>query len=308
MPLVRDVTATLKRWLTPDKFRSFNESWRSQGGGYPESVIEDFVKIFSRSDLYYEDTLGYLETQFTRRSPVGEEFHHLYSWLVQMVYFILYCRHVNHADYIRRNLRYYDGISSFASDNRPLWIFSLNHDFIIECLVTTIDDLPLNSGFTNEVVRIPRRDQARKITGHVRAEVLPGRDLEQSAMPFFRQGTHGINLLKLHGALDIFTFRDGKDLLKILPIENNVDGVLETLRVTNEELNYNPANPVMATNEIVYADETGEMQFLRRSLLAGAYKFNPIDLPPRVVPHPMLVPAPVEGREGRASSGTRATA
>ena len=32
------------------------------------------------------------------------------------------------------------------------------------------------------------------------------------------------------------------------------------------------------------------------------------DLPPREVPHPMLVPAPVEGREGRASSGTRATA
>ena len=32
------------------------------------------------------------------------------------------------------------------------------------------------------------------------------------------------------------------------------------------------------------------------------------DLPPRVVPHPMLVPAPVEGREGRASSGTRAMA
>ena len=33
-----------------------------------------------------------------------------------------------------------------------------------------------------------------------------------------------------------------------------------------------------------------------------------LDLPPRVVPHPMLAPAPVEGREGRASSGTRATA
>ena len=32
------------------------------------------------------------------------------------------------------------------------------------------------------------------------------------------------------------------------------------------------------------------------------------DLPPRAIPHPMLVPAPVEGREGRASSGTRATA
>ena len=275
MPLVWDVTATLKRWLTPDKLRSFNESWRSQGGGYPEAVIEDFVRILSRSDLHYENTLGYLETQFTRPSPVREEHHHLYSWLVQMVYFVLYFEHINNADYIRRNLRYYDGLSSFASDNRPLWIFSLNHDLIIECLATTIGDLPLNSGFTNEVVRIPRRDQTRKITGHVRAEVLRGHDLEQSGMSFFRQGTHGINLLKLHGALDIFTFRDGKDLLKILPTQNSVDGVLETLRVTNEELNYYPENPVMATNEIVYADETGEMQFLRRSLLAGAYKFNP---------------------------------
>ena len=35
---------------------------------------------------------------------------------------------------------------------------------------------------------------------------------------------------------------------------------------------------------------------------------TPGDLPPRAIPHPMLVPAPVEGREGRASSGTRATA
>ena len=35
---------------------------------------------------------------------------------------------------------------------------------------------------------------------------------------------------------------------------------------------------------------------------------RPSDLPPRAVPHPMLVPAPVESREGRASSGTRATA
>ena len=44
------------------------------------------------------------------------------------------------------------------------------------------------------------------------------------------------------------------------------------------------------------------------SLHGGATVGALDDLPPRVVPHPMLVPAPVEGREGRASSGTRATA
>ena len=46
----------------------------------------------------------------------------------------------------------------------------------------------------------------------------------------------------------------------------------------------------------------------RNGLLNVAGMDTLIDLPPRAVPHPMLVPAPVEGREGRASSGTRATA
>ena len=46
---------------------------------------------------------------------------------------------------------------------------------------------------------------------------------------------------------------------------------------------------------------------MARTILDEVLGFRP-DLPPRVVPHPMLVPAPVEGREGRASSGTRATA
>ena len=45
-----------------------------------------------------------------------------------------------------------------------------------------------------------------------------------------------------------------------------------------------------------------------KSLSRSALSRASPDLPPRVVPHPMLVPAPVEGREGRASSGTRATA
>ncbi len=286
MPLVGDLTTELKTWLTPEKLRSFNESWRSQGGGYPDNVIDDFVGVLSRSDLHYENMLGYLETQYMRGSLASQEYDHLYAWLVQMVYFILYYRHIKNVDYIRRNLKYYDGLSTFADDNKPLWIFSLNHDLIIECLATTVDDLPLSSGFTSEVVRLPRRNQSRTITGHLRAEVLPGSDLEQSAMSFFQYGTRGINLLKLHGALDIFTFRDGKDLLKVLPVENSVDGVLDALRATNEELNCFPENSVMATNEIAYADEIGEIQFLRRSLLAGAYKFNPRSS--QVLPRPLL--------------------
>ena len=290
MPLVWDLTSELKKWLTPEKLRSLNESWRSQGGGYPDEVVDDFAAVLSRSDLHYESMLGYLETQFRRQSRAQQEYHGLYSWLVEMVYFILYYRHVNNVDYIRRNLDYFSGLSVFAAQNEPLWIFSLNHDLIVECLASATG-LSLSSGFTDEIISLPRRGASGATIGELTAAVLPGDHLEHSAMPFFRHGTRGINLLKIHGALDVFTFRDGKDLLKILPLEDNVDGVLAALRAANEELLYQDpttGRPVKATNEIAYADETGEMQFLRRSLLAGAYKFDSRRsqvLPPRLLEH-----------------------
>jgi hypothetical protein len=277
MPLVWDLTTELTRWLTPEKLRTLNGSWRSQGGGHPDEVIEDFASVIARPDLHYENMLGYLETQFRRHSSPSQEYHALYSWLVEMVYFILYYRHANNGEYIRRSLDFYSGLATLATQNRPLWVFSLNHDLIVECLAAALN-LPLNSGFTDERVSFPRRDSEGQLIGHLEAEVLPGDVLENSAMPFLQHGQNGLNLLKIHGALDVFAFRDGKDLLKLLPLGDGVDGVLAALRSANEELVYKhamaPGQAVKTTNEITYADETGEMQFLRRSLLAGAYKFD----------------------------------
>ena len=105
-------------------------------------------------------------------------------------------------------------------------------------------------------------------------------------MPFLPKGTRGINLLKVHGGLDVFTFRDGKDLLRILPLEETVAGVVDSLRAVNEEIWHPEVSDVLPLNEIAYADAAGEMQFLRRSLLAGAFKFDRRH--DQVLPHQLL--------------------
>lgn len=287
MPLACGLTEELKAWLTPDKLRWLNESWRSQGGGCPDAVIDDFAAVLTRSDQHYESLLGYLETQFMRHSPESEYYHYLYSWLVEMVYHLLYFRHIVDVESIQRRLSYYSGLSVLADHNRPLWIFSLNHDVIMECLASHLD-IRLSAGFTVEQVSLPRRNQQGKIIGAIRAEVLPGGQIQDSAMGFFQPGARGINLLKIHGALDVFTFRDGKDLLRILSVGDGAEGPLRALRAANEDLLYQPELGLHATNEIIYADEYGEMQFLRRSLLAGAFKFDPRHiqvLPPRLIEH-----------------------
>jgi len=274
MPLVWELTSALKSWLTPEKLRSLNEGWRSQGGCYPDDVIEELAKVLVHPDMHYESILGFLETQFRRNGSVQRQrdFHGLYAWLVEMVYWILHLRHINNVPFIERNVRGLDGIARLAEKNSPLWIFSLNHDVMIECLAA-VHGIPLNSGFTKSTMTLLRRDASGRKIGELLAEVITQDELERTGMPYWQPGTQGINLLKIHGALDVFAFRDGKDLLKLLPKAGNVAGVIEALREANQELTA-PSLPTKVTNEITYDDDGGTTQFLRRSLLAGAFKFD----------------------------------
>jgi hypothetical protein len=289
MPLVWDLTEELKRWLTPEKLRQLNVVWRAQGGGHPDQVIEDFVSVLQRHELHYESLLGYLETQYRRHQPNQQDYHGLYSWLVQMVYYILYARHVNNPGFIARHLSLYAGIRALAERNTPLWVFSLNHDLIVEAIAADFG-IPIHSGFNAQTIALPRRDKSGKKIGELRAHVLGEQELEKGALYFPNPPVEGIYLVKIHGALDVFTFNEGRDLLKLAPSENTPASILEALRAANEELFFPvpgaPMGRAHAMNEIAYADDTGEMQFLRRTLLAGAYKFD--ERHHQVLPRSML--------------------
>jgi hypothetical protein len=67
-------------------------------------------------------------------------------------------------------------------------------------------------------------------------------------------------------------------LVRLLPEALTEESIIEMLRAANEKLFYAtsgfPGGKAKALNEIAYADEQGVMQFLRRSLLAGAFKFD----------------------------------
>lgn len=276
LPLVWELTNELKEWLTPEKLREFNRRWRIQGGGQPDEVIEDMIVCLGRAEMHYEAILGYLETQWRRHRAHALAYHGLYVWLVEMVYHMLYYRHVNNEAFLARQLSAYDGLRALADENTPLWIFSLNHDVIVEAIAGRLS-IPIHSGFSPERKTFIRRDRTGKPIGEIRAEVLTQKEHEQGAMYYSNPPVPGIYLLKIHGALDVFAFNDGKDLLKLLPNAPGQQGVIDVLRAANEGLFYEvPGHPgaVKAANEICYPDEQGVMQFLRRTLLAGAYKFD----------------------------------
>lgn len=277
MPLASELTTEIKNWLTADRLRWFNAGWKTQGGGYADAAIEDLNSILARPEVHYEAALGHLEAQYRRHRPLAQQYHGLYSWLVELVYQLLYYRQVNNNAFLDKRLADYEGIRSLTEHSTPLWVFSLNHDVMIEALAARFR-IPLYSGFSSETVTLPRRDSAGKKKGEIRAEVLTKDNIENGALHFPNPPRPGIYLFKIHGALDEFVFSDNQDLLKLLPDRPGQEGVFEILRAANEELFYLDerflGGKVKTTNEISYADDSGELQFLRRSLLAGAFKFD----------------------------------
>ena len=288
MPLVWELTADLKRELPPEKLREANARWRANGEGYPDAVIDSALSMLGRDDVHYEAMLGYLET-LSRRPGLGDlrqPYYGLHAWFVQAIYHLLYLRHTKNADPIEARLPWLDGIHHLVEQSSPLWIFELNHDMIIEMWAAR-QSVPVNAGFSSTRVTFPRRNEADEKIGDLAAEFLSGADLDKGAH-FFQPGSRGINLLKIHGALDIFACGDsGKDLVRLLPTAPSPKGVMVSLIAANEEL-FHPelrARRMNTTNEITYADDAGVMQFLRRTIVSGAHKFDGQDqvLPPSVL-------------------------
>lgn len=171
----------------------------------------------------------------------------------------------------------------------PLWIFSLNHDSVVEMLARKFS-IPLFSGFKVSDMRLPRRDSKGAIIGYIQTETIDKHTLDNAAMNFPNPPENGIYLLKLHGALDVFTYNDGHDLLKLVPDGEAPEAVISVLKAANEDLIYvdprAPGGKLKALNEILYEDLGGEMQFLRRTLLSGAQKFS--ETGSQVLPKSML--------------------
>ena len=281
MPLRADINAEILAWLSPASLRKLNATWRARGFGHPDDVIEDIARTLEEPDFDYEALLKHLEMRYLddAREGFAQSYHGLYAWLAQVVYLLLYRRQVERRDSYREGLQYFEGIANLAKNNRPLWIFSLNHDVLIEC-IAALFGIEVNCGFSPRTVSLPCRNAEGQPIAALAAELLTDAELASGQLPFFKVGWPGINLLKLHGALDVFAFGDGRDLIRLKPAEQTFDAIIDALQIANEGLldanlvsRFLP-DPLAVTNKIPYLDGNDQPHVLGRTLLASAARLT----------------------------------
>jgi hypothetical protein len=269
MPVRDELNAEILAWLSPASLRKINISWRARGYGYPDDIISSVVEALEAPDFDYENLLARWEDLVTNSGSVSH--HGLYAWLAQVVSQALYRRQVSNRQVYIDGFPYFSGLLALARKHAPLWVFTLNHDLVMECLAAHFG-IPLACGFSERTMTLPCRKAPGDIVATMQAQVLSEAELAEAALPFFPQGTPGINLLKIRGALDIFALDGTHDLIKLVPRAQEFDAIIDALQIANEGLldTLLAPEPLSVTNQIPWIDEQGNPRLLRRTLMASS--------------------------------------
>ncbi|MGL5452280.1 hypothetical protein [Aeromonas veronii] len=232
-----------------------------------DGVKNRFSSIFQSKTMHYEEMVKHLEIwKLKAKTPEEKQIvGGLVSQVTECIQLLLL--EIQEKCLPRMKLKFdnYFGLEALLEQQERIEIFSLNHDLIIEELCAYYK-LDLKDGFYSN------RKHGYDNLGKFR--LITSKELSEQALDFYKENERGINLLKLHGSFDIFAIEDKKTYLK--SVGNGSFGSFVSAIRTIETKSVDVCKKLQkrGVNELFVNDSSGELQFLRRSLLSGGHKFK----------------------------------
>ncbi|WP_167483042.1 SIR2 family protein [Leptospira noumeaensis] len=227
------------------------------------NIFDLIYPILTNPNNTYEDIIGTLEVEIRRHEnrAISQQIHDVLSRYLELVYSILLSRHERNKNFINLQLDFFKPILEYCKDG-PLWVFSLNHDVMIE-IICSYFNIPLKCGF-NEKLKI----------NNIEFEMLSRSEMKKNKFSFHTKES-GINLIKLHGSLDLFVKNDELNYIKVSIDKNDHLKIIEDLKKLDQiEKETSISFGVRCTNEIAYYDEENILQFLRKTIISGKHKYS----------------------------------
>ncbi|EHI99767.1 hypothetical protein CDLVIII_3193 [Clostridium sp. DL-VIII] len=281
-PLGKGLTKDLFSFFNKSKMDKFVSMWKKAnpyGNDRPinESAFDTFLQLYSNfieTDMNnYEDFIKLLQKNERERGN-NQDYRDTYNYILSKFNSILneffWIYQKENYNILEKNLDMYRWLLKEYSQNE-LWVLSLNHDVNIE-LMCIENKIPFTFG-TKEEIQFPINniELSNKISLLMHDRVK----MKLNDMNFYKN-EKGINLLKIHGGLNEFSFDDDKRILFIdmEKCETPIDYLEKIDTVMHKMQYFINGNPIRDEYEIVISDNNKEMQFLTPSILSGGYKYS----------------------------------
>ncbi len=152
----------------------------------------------------YEVAIGELENMYLENH--SDILHGIIIQFIECIQLLLLEDQIRIKMFFSEKIKDYYGIKTLFEKYKNINIFSLNHDIIFEEILRYYD-IPYKDCFykSNEC----------NYSNLGNFKVLTLEQLKRNNIDWYNENEEGINLLKLHGSIDIFTAEDETLLLKI---------------------------------------------------------------------------------------------
>lgn len=273
MPLVVELTEIFRRDHVPELLRKMQHmQQRHSSLNWSVEAQEVLNSLLADSALHYEAIIGSIEVEADRIGPPRNSFESIRCHLVDMTSRYLINQHSRELKFTISGLNYLFPLKKYIDENMPLNIFSLNHDVMIEEVCTVLSQ-PLKAGYFND------QDYYSKAFGQASFdfsfESLTESQMEKGLFNFYTPGESGVNLYKLHGALDTFLFNDCKDFVRFTPDNVSPGSHINMLKqLQNENHRVEVEDRCRTVDIMTLKDSNNVAQFFDRSLVTGAFKFQ----------------------------------
>lgn len=212
----------------------------------------------------YEVAIGELENMYLENH--SDILHGIIIQFIECIQLLLLKEQLKIKIFFFEKIEDYYGIRILYEKYKNINIFSLNHDIVFEEILRYFD-IPYKDCFYKS-----ENDNYSNLTNF---KVLTLAQLEENNIDWYNENEEGINLLKLHGSIDIFTAEDETLLLKIDSQNKDFYSLYDEIeKVENQNTKICQKDKIRMANELTVYDNKGILQFLRRSLLSGEHKFD----------------------------------
>ncbi|WP_067621129.1 hypothetical protein [Alicyclobacillus acidiphilus] len=282
MPLASSFTDDFFYFLTPERLSRCIKIWREADPYGPDRqidplAIDEVFDIYERSrgdGSNYEGFLKSLQNEYHRlgaSQPWRDSFHYAFGRIFEIVVRMFWKYQVHNFGWYLANRHLYDSFSRIVPSDEELWVVSLNHDLFIEFLCLKAG-IPLSFGSTTSIL-IPESNQNMK--KQVLFSAVDRKNMNLTDMDFLRN-QRGVNLIKLHGGINEFTFDDDSKVLQVAlgTGDTELSYLMKTSCVLNDFGYFVNGSRVRIHGEIAISNMQGEMGFLRHSILTGGYKYS----------------------------------
>lgn len=247
-----------------------------------KEAFEDILDLFENNkETNYENFIKQVEQLEYKR--LIKNYTHTIRYFIAIFYDTIYNfllrYHISSYPFYSIMKDTYYCFKDYLSKDEETWVLSLNHDLIIEFLALDYN-IPIKFGACLEQNYLLDNEKNKdKIINFFK---LCRDDYDIDKMDFYKN-QYGINLIKLHGGLNEFSFGDnenfnyGKNLLYVncQNCKHSEDYNLLIHQINNEMTYYvNSRNlPVMGEILAPYINKDS-FEFLRKSMLTGGKKFS----------------------------------